>query len=369
MSDVYFTSFRSNSGNILTNRLIKILNNFGLENKIKSNSLTAIKTHFGELGNTRFISHIYLRFFIDYFKKFSERVFITDTNTIYAGTRVDAVTHLHTAARHGFNYSSLNVPVIIADGLIGKDEREIKINKKHFKNIKIASVLADSHFHVIVSHFKGHMLGGFGGALKNVGMGYASRSQKLRMHSSISPRVKAKKCTACSVCISRCPVNAIKYMNEKAYIDNELCIGCGECIAVCPSKAVMINWDEGSGGVQEKYVEMVYGVKKLIKDNWIFINFISDVTPDCDCMDHSDTPIVNDLGIAVSCDPVAIDHACVNIVNQAEGIHGSKLQGCFKSGEDKFKAIFPEIDWTTQLKYAESLGIGTMSYNLIRINE
>jgi uncharacterized Fe-S center protein len=229
---------------------------------------------------------------------------------------------------------------------------------------------------ITVTHFKGHELSGFGGALKNLGMGCSSREGKLSQHSNISPQVKGKACKGCEICLSWCPQSAISMVSKDsgpednhpiALIDSKNCIGCGECILACPSGAIQIKWNESIPIFQKKMVEHAYGAIQKKKGKILYLNFLTQISPACDCYGYSDTPIVNDIGILSSEDPVAIDQASVDLVNGEPGNRSSKLPGAWEPGENKFRAIYPEVDWNIQLAYAEEIGMGTREYELIKI--
>jgi uncharacterized Fe-S center protein len=224
---------------------------------------------------------------------------------------------------------------------------------------------------MVLSHFKGHELSGFGGALKNVGMGCAAREGKLDQHSNISPKVKKKKCIGCGECVAWCRGRAISVSKEdgqvKASINPENCVGCAECILACPQGAIQVQWNESIPVFMEKMVEYASAVLKKKAGKCLFMSFVTDVSPLCDCTPFSDRPIVPNVGILASTDPVAIDQAAADLVNLAPGNRRSSLQGAFEPGEDKFRSLFPDIDWTHQLDFAERLGLGTRDYEIVEL--
>jgi len=322
---------------------------------IKENSLLALKIHFGEMGNNAYLKPENIKPLIERVKKLKALPFLTDANTLYKGTRSDSVNHTLTAYRHGYDFQNVGVPVIIADGLTGKESVQVRVNLKHFKEVKIAAAACHAESMIVLTHFKGHDVTGFGGALKNVGMGLGSRAGKQMMHADVRPVVKEEKCTACGNCIKWCPTFAIEMVNNKALIDKNKCIGCGECIASCNFGAIAVSWAGSSASVQEKMVEYFYGVWKDKKDKMVFFNFLTDVSPNCDCYPFNDKPVVPDIGLLASYDPVAIDQASIDLVNKESG------------SKDKFREIYPDIDWSVQLSYAESIGIGSRNYKLTKI--
>jgi uncharacterized Fe-S center protein len=349
-------------------RLLDALDIKSIIQRKKKRPLVALKLHFGEKGNTSFIRPIYVRQVVDKVWELGGRPFITDANTVYVGTRSESVSHLTTAIENGFAYAVVKAPLIIADGLTGKAEVEVKINKEQFKSVFLAEAIVEAEALVTLSHFKLHEMSGFGGALKNLGMGCASRKGKLSQHSNIAPKVTEKKCTGCGDCVAHCAQEAIGINPEtqKAVIDPAKCVGCGECILVCPYANIQIQWNESIPVFLKKMMEYAYGVMKTKAGRSAFISFITQVSPACDCYGHNDTPIVGDIGILASRDPVAIDQACVDLVNQARGLPGSALKKK-SAGVDKFKDIYPQIDWPIQLDYAAELGLGLREYELIKI--
>ena len=367
-ADVYFMDLEATSRENLPQKLSRLVKAAGLESCLKENDLTAVKIHFGEKGNTAFIRPIFIRQVIQDIKASSAVPFLTDANTLYVGTRSDSVSHMHTAVENGFSYSSMDAtPVIIADGLRGKNETRVRVNGKHCESVYIGSEVMEADALVSIAHFKGHELSGFGGALKNIGMGCASRRGKLDQHSNVSPKIKRKTCIGCRECETHCPAEAIHLENKKAYIDHELCIGCGECIVRCPTESVTIKWNQEVPVFLEKMMEYTWGVLKDKSQKSFFINFVTDIAPKCDCLPYSESPIVNNIGVLASTDPVAVDQACADLVNQAQGREGTALTTNLAPGEDKFKGLYPHVDWELQLKYAEELHLGTRSYQLNRI--
>jgi uncharacterized protein len=366
-SKVYFIDLRASMKENFLSKIERLLNTAGLSDTFKKRDIVAVKLHFGELGNTAFIRPVFIRKIVQSVKKFKGEPFLTDANTLYAGTRRDAPMHLKTAIQNGFAYSVVDAPVIIADGLRGKSETLVTINQKNFKQVHIGSEIARADSLISVAHFKGHELTGFGGTLKNIGMGCASRSGKLAQHSTVSPKVKKKKCKGCGECLTHCSQGAL-FLNEgKAEIDNEKCIGCGECIIMCQNGAVQIQWNQSIPVFMENMVEYAFGALKDKKRKSLFVNFITDISPACDCLPANDAPVVRDIGVVASKDPVAIDQASVDLVNQEPAILESCLKTNTEPGRDKFKGIYPEVEWPFQLDYAEKLGLGTRTYELVRL--
>ncbi len=366
-STVYFADLRAKWSENLLAKLNRLLDAVGLADKVNKGALVAVKLHFGEDGNTAYIRPVFIRKIVDSIKEAGGRPFLTDANTLYVGSRSDSVDHLMTAIQNGFAYAVVGAPLIIADGLRGGNETAIAVNLKRFKKVYIGSEIIRADALVSAAHFKGHELSGYGGTIKNLGMGCASRKGKLAQHSTVSPKVKRKKCEGCGECVAYCAHDAISLVDEKAKIDPKKCVGCGECIIICPNQAIQIQWNKEVPAFLENMVEYTAGVLKGKKDAACFLNFITQVSPACDCYSYNDAPIVADIGIVASNDPVAIDQASADLVNQAEGLKDSSLTKNYKPGEDKFRALYPNVDWEIQLKYAEEIGLGTRGYELVKI--
>jgi len=366
-SDVFFSNLRTSMTENLPAKLKRLLETAGLKHVIADRNLVAIKLHFGEKGNAAFIRPVLIRPIVEAVKDLGAAPFLTDANTLYAGTRGDSVSHLITAIQNGFAYSVVNAPLIIADGLRGGSASRIRIDLEYIQTAYIARCVADADVLIGAAHFKGHELSGFGGAIKNVGMGCASRKGKLEQHSDLSPKVKAKKCVGCGECVDHCAQKAISLVKEKAVIDPKKCVGCGECILICPNGAIDVQWSAEIPKFQKKMAEYTLAVLKNKKEKAFFVNFLTNVSPACDCYPHNDAPLVPDIGILASRDPVAIDQASVDLVNQQTALEGSCLTGCRDSGEDKFKGIYPKVDWAIQLNHAEQIGLGSRKYRRVDI--
>ena len=308
----------------------------------------AIKMHFGEEGNTGFVKPEYARLVSDSIKKAGAKPFFTDTNTLYSGRRTNSKDHLLLAHEHGFAEVTAGAPVVIAGG-----SKSVAINGKFVKTAKVAPLFLKSSAIIAISHFKGHIMAGFGGALKNIGMGCASREGKLAQHSDVAPFVRFENCTGCAECEKVCPVGAIIITDNKSNINSAKCIGCASCIAACPHHAIDIHWEGGSGNIQEKMMEYVKAVLSGKEEKSAFINFAIKITKECDCLAKDDPRISPDIGIFASKDPVSVDKACFDMIKQA-------------CGKDIFKEAWPNRDWSKQLNYAQNLGIGSMDYELIK---
>jgi uncharacterized Fe-S center protein len=366
-SPVYFVDLQTSLKENRLERLGQLLDRVAFSNPLKKNHLVAIKIHFGEKGNTAYVRPIYLRPVSDKVKAWGGKPFVTDANTLYVGTRAESVSHLQTAIENGFSYETIGAPLIIADGLRGQSSVKVPVRLKHFKTVAVAADIALADGFISVAHFKGHELAGFGGTIKNVGMGCAAREGKLIQHSNISPKVTRKKCIGCGECVSHCAQGAIALEEKKSVINPETCVGCGECILTCPQGAIQVQWNESIPVFQEKMVEYTAGVLKGKEGRTLFLNFLTDISPACDCYGHADRPIVRDIGILASTDPVAIDQASADLVNRETGNRDSALTKNFEAGEDKFRGVYPQIDWERQLAYGEEIRLGTRQYELIPV--
>lgn len=367
VSPVYFANLRARGPreNKLS-RIGKLFELAGLKKLAAKDALAAVKVHFGEIGNDTFVSPVLIRAIVEKLKKYGAKPFLTDTATLYSGSRHNACDHLRTAFLHGFGPETAGAPVIIADGLRGADWREVTVKLKHFAKVKIASGILDADSLLCVSHFKGHEMAGFGGAIKNLAMGCSPPAGKRDQH---SPRfqVDEPKCVGCAECLKVCPEGAVTMAGKKASIDKTNCIGCGECMTVCRSGAIGMDWATELGPFTEKMVEYAFGAAKRFKNRAGYFNFLVNITPDCDCVPWSDAPIVPDIGILASTDPVAIDKACLDLVNQQIGLERSHLSRNHGPGQHKFLGLWKHTLGDLQLTYAQEIGLGTTRYELVTV--
>lgn len=365
-SKVYFIDMRATIKENFMAKIGRLMETAGIAGIVGKRDLTAIKLHFGEMGNSAFIRPVYLRKVVQVVKQAGGVPFLTDANTLYAGTRSDSPHHLITAVQNGFAYAVVEAPLIIADGLRGKNETVVPIDQKRFASVFIGTDIVEADALVSVAHFKGHELSGFGGTIKNVGMGCASRKGKLAQHSTLSPGI-GEQCIGCGECLDHCSQKAISLQDEKAHIDIDACIGCGECILICPNEAIDVQWNQSIPVFLENMVEYTMGVLANKAGKAFFLNFITDVSPACDCYPANDAPIVRNIGVVASTDPVAIDQASVDLVNAEPALAGSRLTENTGPGQDKFRGIYPKVDWEIQLDYAAQLGLGSRSYDLVTV--
>ncbi|MDP2181331.1 MAG: DUF362 domain-containing protein [Actinomycetota bacterium] len=364
---VYFAPMRTTGKKSLVTRSGQLLERAGLREAVVDGDLVAIKLHFGEQGNTGFVQPVFLREVVARVKAVGGKPFLTDSNTLYRGQRANSVDHLACAIHNGFSYATVEAPIIIADGLDGRDAVDVPVSGTHFDSVRIGSAAVHADAMVVVTHVKGHEATGFGGALKNVGMGLGCRSAKQRMHSDFNPDVVADKCTACNRCVQWCPVGAMSIGTDRvAAVDRALCYGCGECVAACPYGAIGIQWKTTPEAIQEKIVEHVAGAVTGKEGKVVYLSFVKDVSPDCDCWHFSDASVVPDIGVLASADPVAVDQAAYDLVVAAPGVAGSRGDG-YGEGVDTFKEI-TGIDGTRAMEYGEEMGIGTRDYDLVRVD-
>jgi len=363
---VWFASVRAHGEK--DNKVTKIRELFdaaGFGALVKPDDLVALKLHFGERGGDAYIRPPLVRQVVDKVKEKGGKPFLTDTATLYSGSRANAVDHIWTAAEHGFDLAVVGAPVIIADGLRSTNVTTVEINKTHFKKVRIASDIVSADGLIALSHFKGHMQSGFGGTIKNLAMGCAPPAGKRDQHGSKA--ITGDNCSACGACEKVCPEKAIHVVGKRSQVDKSRCSGCGECITVCPNENIEFDWETEADPFGERLVEYAYGSIANKRNKVGFMNFLLSISPECDCVPWSDSPIVPDIGILASTDPVALDKASYDLVNQQQGFSNSALKHSHAPGQDKFKDIWPRIDGSVQFRHAERIGLGTAEYKLVEI--
>lgn len=372
-SKVFFTDLRSKMGSGLLEKMARLTGKMGLKKLIEPGDLVAIKLHFGEPGNLAYIRPPYVRRMVQMIKELGGKPFLTDANTLYVGGRANSVDHLESAIMNGFDYAVCGAPIIIADGLTGKDYVKVPINGKHFKEVNIGSAAVHADAIICMTHFKCHELSGIGGAIKNLGMGLGSRSGKQQMHSDVLPAVNEAKCTGCAKCTRWCPAQAMEMQTwagnkkgQKSHILDKKCWGCGECAVSCTFGAITPSWRTTPAAMQEKMAEYALGAVQGKQGKMGYINFLVDISPECDCYGHNDAPVVADIGLLASLDPVALDQACTDLVNSRPVMPGSLIAD-LPPGHDIFKAVHPGIDWEPTLIHAENIGLGTRKYKLVEM--
>ena len=371
MSDVYFADFRTSMSENLLGKLHRLMKAAGFEKIDFNDKYAAIKIHFGELGNLAFLRPNYAKVVADYVKELGGKAFLTDCNTLYVGSRKNALDHLDTAYLNGFSPMQTGCHVIIGDGLKGTDETIVPIDGEYVKEAKIGHAIMDADIFISLTHFKGHEMAGFGGALKNIGMGCGSRAGKMEQHSDGKPEVDQELCVGCGACYRICAHGAPVIENRKATIDHDVCVGCGRCLAVCPKDAISAQFQDSIALLNYKMAEYSLAV---CKDRPCFhVSLICDVSPNCDCHDENDVPVIPDIGMLASFDPVALDQACADLCNKMPVLEGSLLDENIKNApeeaehHDHFHMIHPDTEWESCLEHAEKIGLGSREYELIKI--
>lgn len=366
-ANVYFTDFRapSHRENLLA-KLQRLVKTAGIENIDFNNKYTAIKIHFGEPGNMAYLRPNWAKAVADVVKDLGGKPFLTDCNTLYVGGRTNALDHISSAYENGFNPFATGCHVLIADGLKGNDEALVPVvGGEYVKEAKIGKAIMEADIFISLSHFKGHEATGFGGAIKNIGMGCGSRAGKMEQHSDGKPQVDPEVCVGCHVCEKWCAHNAVNVgENGKAVIDQGLCVGCGRCLTHCPTHAVFAAEDATANSLNCKMAEYT----KAVVDgrSQFHISLVLDVSPLCDCYATNDTPIVEDVGMFASFDPVALDQACADAVNALCPASNSQLEA-HTCDHDHFRHLHPDTDWEGCLNHCEKIGVGTRAYELITI--
>ena len=367
-SKVYFADLRADMHENLQQKLTRLMKTAGMGDIDFQDKFVAIKLHFGEPGNLAFLRPNWARTVADFVKERGGKPFLTDCNTLYVGGRKNALDHMDSAMLNGFNPMTTGCQIIIADGLKGSDEVEVPVaGGEYVKNAKIGRAVMDADVFISLTHFKGHETAGFGGCLKNIGMGCGSRAGKMEQHNAGKPHVAEKYCIGCGQCRRVCAHGAPIIENGKAHIDHDKCVGCGRCIAVCPKDAVQINWDESTTNLNYKIAEYT---KAVVDGRPCFhISLVIDVSPNCDCHSENDMAIVPNVGMFASFDPVALDMACVDAVNAQTPLRGSAANDEHAKAHvhDHFQRLHPDTNWRSCLEHGEKIGIGTRDYELIKI--
>ena len=371
---VYFSDMRTRYGGLsLPQKLGKLIEAAGIGDIDFQNKFAAIKIHCGEPGNLSFLRPNYAKVVVDTVAAQGGRPFLTDCNTLYVGRRKHALEHITAAYENGFSPFSTGCHIIIADGLKGTDEAYVTVpGGELVQEAKIGKALMDADIVISLNHFKGHEATGFGGAIKNIGMGGGSRAGKMEMHHDGKPHISERKCIGCGACVRICAHGAPIIENKKAHIDLDKCVGCGRCIGACPMDAVKPPADGSSmEALNKKMAEYAWAI--LHGRPHFHISLIVDVSPYCDCHAENDAPVVPNIGMLASFDPVALDQACADLVNAAPVMANSLLDDHLKAdpegcqGHDHFHNLTPESEWKTCLAHAEKLGMGTRAYELVTV--
>ncbi len=370
-SKVYFTDFRTKIGTSLPEKLQKLVRKAGIGEIDMDGKFVAIKMHFGELGNISFLRPNYVHALADVIKEQGGMPFITDCNTLYPGSRKNALEHLYCAEVNGFNPMTTGCQTIIGDGLRGTDDIAVPVrNGEYFQEAYIGRAIMDADVFISLTHFKGHEETGFGGALKNIGMGCGSRAGKMQQHNEGKPHVVEELCRNCGRCAKECGSDAISYESGKAYIDQDICKGCGRCIGACSFDAIQNNTEGAFSILGKKIAE--YSQAVCDGRPCFHVSLITDVSPNCDCHGENDAPILPNIGMLASFDPVALDQACVDLCQSAEPIRNSQLGDNLAKPDwhhhhDHFLDSNPNVHYKETLEHGEKLGLGSRDYELIRM--
>lgn len=348
----------------------RLLKKAGIETIDFQDKYTAIKIHFGEYGNLAFLRPNYARVVADYVKDLGGKPFLTDCNTLYVGSRKNALDHLDTAYMNGFSPLQTGCHVLIADGLKGTDETLVPVKGEYIKEARIGHAIMDADVFISLTHFKGHEMAGFGGTIKNIGMGSGSRAGKMAQHNDGKPVVIREHCVGCGSCDKICAHGGPEIKDGKAVINHDKCVGCGRCLAVCPKNAITAS--NGSSVAMLNYKMAEYTLAVTQNRPCFHISLICDVSPNCDCHSENDIPIIPDVGMLASFDPVALDQACADLCNKMPSLPGSILAENQEHLQDDpnhehFHMTHPDAEWETCLEHAEKIGLGSRKYNLVTI--
>lgn len=353
-SQIYLMRFQtSDPVDQIKNRLKKLFKTAGFDTIVQSGDITAIKIHFGDKGNVTHVAAAYTVPIVRMIKACGAKPFLTDTTVLYKGARENAVDHLQLAFENGFTFEKVGAPIIIADGIVGKNETEIEIDAPLNKTVFLATELVTANSIIVISHATGHLNVGLGATLKNLGMGMTSRKGKLVQHSVSKPIINPTKCTVCGACARWCPVHAITLTAEHAKIDQKICIGCGECLAVCRFGAVRFKWDSTNDQLQKQIAEHALGIVRQKENRIGYLTFLTNMTKDCDCFTGKQKPIISDIGVLAGTDPVALDQAVIDLTGQ-------------ENPDNLAKTAYPAIDYSVQLEYGEMIGLGCRRYELVQ---
>ncbi len=368
VSNVYFTDFRAPHIS-LPEKLKKLIRAAGIGEIEFEKKMVAIKMHFGEPGNLAYLRPNYAKAVADVVKELGGRPFLTDCNTLYVGRRKNALDHLEAAYENGFSPFSTGCHVIIGDGVKGTDEVLVPVEGgEYVKEAKIGRAVMDADVFISLSHFKGHELTGFGGAIKNIGMGCGSRAGKMEQHNGGIVTIRPKRCVGCGLCAKNCGQDAIVLENGKARVLEDKCVGCGRCIGHCNVDAIA---NTNSSSARDVNLKMAEYTKAVLDGRPHFhISLVQDISPVCDCHGNNDTPILPDVGMFASFDPVALDQACVDACLKQTPLPNSQLADNMKKSDfhdhhDHFVNVEPNSEWACGLEHCEKIGVGTRKYELV----
>lgn len=371
-SKVYFTDFRCEVDEGPATKLSRLIDQAGLGAMDLEGKFVAIKMHFGELGNMSYLRPNYARAVVDYVIAHGGKPFLTDCNTLYPGSRKNAIEHLYCAWENGFTPLTVGCPVIIGDGLKGTDDIAVPVQGGEFvKEARIGHAIMDADVFISLSHFKGHELTGFGGAIKNIGMGCGSRAGKQDQHCNGKAIIDPEKCRGCKRCLRECANGGLVFdETTKKMTVSENCVGCGRCIGACNFDAIDFARRQA---VAELNCRMAEYAKAVVDGRPNFhISLVVDVSPTCDCHSGNDAPMLPDVGMFASTDPLAIDQACVDACLKQEPLPNTQLtdqmaKEDFCDHHDHFENVTPNAEYKTCLAHAAKIGLGNREYELITV--
>ena len=362
-SKVYFTTFHTTLEENIQQKLSRLLLTAGMDQIDFRNRYVAIKMHFGEPGNLAYLRPNYAKTVADLVRQLGGKPFLTDCNTLYVGGRKNALDHIESAYVNGFTPYTTGCHIIIADGLKGSDDVAVPVDGEYIKNARIGRALMDADIVISLTHFKGHEPTGIGGTLKNLGMGGGSRAGKKEMHADGKPAVNAEKCIGCGACRKICAHDAPTIENRKMHIDTNKCVGCGRCIAVCPMDAIEGVYDPNGHLLNCKMAEYA---KAVVQGRPSFhISLAMDISPNCDCHAENDVPVIPNVGMFASFDPVALDEACAEMCSRMPRNPNAAFEDA--SSDDLFHAVHTVTHWQDQTEHGEKIGLGSREYELIEI--
>ena len=373
VSKVYFTDFRCRPDEGPADKLKRLIKTAGIDQIDMNGKFVAIKMHFGELGNMSFLRPNYAKAVADTVKSLGGKPFLTDCNTLYPGSRKNALEHLYCAWENGFTPLSAGCPVIIGDGLKGTDDIAVPVEGgEYVKEAKIGHAVMDADVFISLTHFKGHEMTGFGGTIKNIGMGCGSRAGKKDQHCNGKPIIDPEKCRGCRRCLKECANDGLHFDEKtgKMTLKEENCVGCGRCIGACNFDAIDFAQD---AAVKELNCRMAEYTKAVVDGRPNFhISVVCDISPTCDCHAGNDVPILPDIGIFASFDPLALDQACVDACLKQDPMPNTQLtEEMAKEGfcdhHDHFDNANPNTEYKTCLAHGEKIGLGSRSYEIVTV--
>ena len=368
---VYYTDFRAKIGEGLPTKLKRLIKAAGIGDIDMDGKFVAVKMHFGELGNLSFLRPNYARAVVDVVKEFGGVPFLTDCNTLYPGSRKNAIEHLYCAWENGFTPMTVGCPIIIGDGLKGTDDIEVPVEGgEYIDKAKIGRAVMDADIFISLSHFKGHETTGFGGAIKNIGMGCGSRAGKKAQHMNGQPEIDHELCRGCRACLRECANDGLSFdeSTRKMSINTQNCVGCGRCIGACNFDAIAFA---NYAATKDLNCRMTEYTKAVIQNRPNFhVSLIVDVSPNCDCHAENDAPILPNIGMFASFDPLALDQACVDACLKATPLPNSQLAEAMEKEDfcdhhDHFENTTPNSEYKTCLAHAEKIGLGTRDYEIV----